>query len=117
MISKDLEFWFMWFCTIGFIVQGFFWIIFAQFTMRRIEKRPEFDIYRELLNREKGGRITTYALVILFPVRFPNRWISSEVEIIQQHATRADWWRALLFYITLFSWLFVFILGAVLGIF
>lgn len=40
-MSKELEFWFTCFCTVGLIVQGAFWIIFAQFTMRRIEKQIE----------------------------------------------------------------------------
>jgi hypothetical protein len=115
MDSKTIEFWFTWFWAIGLVVQGFFWIIFAQFTMRKIEKRPEFDSGRLFLKHDKGVRVFSYAFVILFPVRFPNQWINSDAEIIQKYATRADWWRALLFYSTHYTWLIVFIVGAVFG--
>lgn len=117
MDSKTIEFWFVCFFVIGAVLQCIFWLIFAQFTMRGIEKRPEFDSGRYLLKHDKGVRVFSYAFVILFPVRFPNRWINSDAEIIQKYATRWDWWRALLFYSTHFTWLFVTLLGSAFGIF
>lgn len=115
---NELEFWLTWFWAIGLIVQGVFWIIFAQFTMRRIEKHPEWDYIRDLLNQEKGVRVFSYAFVILFPANITNRLVSfRDAEIIQKYATKADWWRALLFYSTHFPWLFVTILGAAFGVF
>ncbi len=116
-MSKELESWLTWFWAIGLIAQGGFWIIFAQFTMRRIERHQNGTIW-DLLNQEKGVRILSYAFLILFPANITNRLVSyRKVEIIQKYATNADWWRALLFYSTHFTWLFITVIGVASGAF
>lgn len=73
---------------------------------------PEWDYIWDLLNQEKGVRILSYAFLILFPANITNRLVSyRKVEIIQKYATNADWWRALLFYSTHFTWLFITVIG------
>lgn len=90
-------------------------IAFAQFTMRRMEKQFSDESRSAQVRGDfGGGRIIRYALVILLPAHLSknlNRLI--DVELVRSRATKADWWRALLFSVISSIWLVLLLTASI----
>lgn len=100
-----------------FICTGITWIIFAQFTMRPIEKRMKADaIANNFLWDGVGARISFYAFAIVFPRKLALRLDRlMNVEAIRRYAGKSDWLRGFFFLVATNIWLVIIIVGVALG--
>lgn len=117
LIDQPISPWYMWFVAIGFLFVGIFWLIFAQSTMRRIEKALKADnAHNDFVWDGLGARIFSYAFAIVLPEKVAHRLNRlMDVKLIRSYATEADWWRGLFFLVITYLWLGVSLLGAALG--
>jgi len=110
--------WFMWFFGVGAMSSCILWLVFAQFTMRRIERQiKEAGISVGFLWDGLGGRIVFYGYAIALPERLAlgiERLIN--VNLVRSYANKADWWGSVLFIVTSHLWIGFTFLSMLLGI-
>lgn len=92
-------------------------LIFAQFSMRPMEKKMKADgRTNDFLWDGVGARIFSYAFAIVFPEKLAlrlNRLI--DVKSIRSYARKSDWWRGVFFLSITYSWLVTILIGSALG--
>ena len=107
----------MWAFGIGALSSGIFLLIFAQFTMRRIEKQIKLDQSLSYEPLDFGGsRIITYAHAIILPEHIAlrmNRLI--DVSLVRRYTNKTDWWRSFLFIITTDTWILFVLFCSIFG--
>lgn len=97
----------MWVFGVGFLSTVFFLLIFAPFTMRRIENQAitEHPQYRKPLDFG-GGSVIFYAYAILFPEHIALRIDRLlDVRTIRSYATNTDWMLALFVVVSSHVWI------------
>lgn len=108
----------MWFFGVGAMSSCILWLVFAQFTMRRIERQiKEAGISVGFLWDGLGGRIVFYGYAIALPERIAlriERLIN--VPLVRSYANQADWWRSVLFIGTSHLWIGFTLLSMLFGI-
>lgn len=117
-VGQSMSSWFMWAFGISMIASFILWLIFAQFSMRRIERDmkasglPNTFVWDGL-----GGRIIFYACAIALPERVANRVDSRLINspLIRSYASRADRIRAQLFLVCLGAWIVIGFYGFLFG--
>lgn len=115
-MSKEFEFWF----TVSFfglfIVTALTWILFARFSMARIEQSIKKNGYPESFAWDGvGGRIVFYALAIVLPEKLANRIDRLiDVSLVRRYATRKDWFFGVCYLVATNAWLVVSFVGIAL---
>ena len=107
----------MWFFGLGFLSTGILILIFAPYTMRRIEKQAiaEHPQYRQPL--DFGGGVIFYAWAIVFPERIAMRIDRLiDVRTVRNYATKTDWILALFVMVTGNTVLIVSLIAMVFGL-
>ena len=109
-----------WFFLFLFISTGFTSVsllIFAQFSMRPMEKKMKADgISNDFLWDGVGARVFSYAIAIVLPEKLAlrlNRLM--DVKRIRSYASKSDWWRGIFFLSITYSWLLAILIGSALG--
>ena len=91
-VAEPMSIWFMWFFGVGAMSSCILWLVFAQFTMRRIERQiKEAGISVGFLWDGLGGRIVFYGYAIALPERLAlriERLIN--VNLVRSYANKAD---------------------------
>lgn len=116
-VAQPMSNWFVWVFGTGAISTGVLLLLFAQLTMRRIEKQIKSDNALSYQPLDFGGsRIITYAYAIVFPEHIALRIARLiDVRLIRSYAHKADWVLGLLFIITSHLWIITTLLVAVLS--
>lgn len=116
-VAQPMSNWLMWVFGIGAISTGIFLLLFAQLTMRRIEKQIKSDNALSYQPLDFGGsRIITYAYAIIFPEHIALRIARLiDVRLIRSYANKTDWVLGLLLIATSHLWIVITLLFAVLG--
>lgn len=101
-IAQPISPWILWVFGIGVISSGLFLLVFANYTMRRIEKQIKNDniSYHEPVDFG-GSKVVTFAYAIIFPEHIAKRIERLiDVQTIRHHSNKLDWWLGLLFILT-----------------
>ena len=106
-VAPPLSDWCMWSFLIGLVSTAFFLLLFAQLTMRRIEKQIKNNNLKTYQPLDFGGsRIVTYAYVIVLPEKIAHRMKRIiDVELVRSYIRKSDWFIGLGLIIASDAWL------------
>lgn len=117
--AQNMQDWFFLSILIITIFMAMSWLIFAQFSMRPIEKKMKADDKPFSFSWDGiGARVFSYAFAIVFPEKFAMRLSPlMDVAVIRSYASKSDWLRGVIFLSTTYTWIFIILGGTALGIF
>lgn len=109
--------WYAWAVGLYFIPTGIGWIIFSNFSMKRIEKQIKANDIDPGYNWDGvGARIFYYAFAIIATEKFAPRLNQLiDTEQVRKIATHQDWLRAIYFVTLTYSWLGIALFGIAIG--
>src|SRR6218665_362384 len=106
-VAQPMSDWCMWVFGIGLISTAIFLLLFAQRTMRRIEKQIKKDNLQTQQPLDFGGsRIVTYAYAIVLPEHLALRIERLiDVRLVRRYANNVDWVIGMLFIMASHLWI------------
>lgn len=108
----------MWAFGISMCTSFVMWLVFAKFTMRRIERKMKEDgLPNNFVWDGLGGRIIFYACTIALPEKIAHRADKRLINspLVRGYSSTADKVSARLFLLCLFAWLIIGLYGVVFG--
>lgn len=116
-VAQPMSDWCMWAFVTGLVGTAIFLLLFAQLTMRRIEKQIKQDKVETYQSLDFGGtRIITYAYVIVLPEKIASRMDRLiNVGLVRHYANKRDWFLGLGFILAGDAWIISVMLCFFLG--
>lgn len=116
--SQPLSLFFVWFFVAGMFSSFCMWLLFAQMTMRRIEKQMKEDgLPDSFIWDGVGGRIVFYACALGFPEKIAYRIDKRLIDarLVRSYSSPGDRICAILFLLLMSCWILGTFVAVLLG--